>query len=478
MNKTNRIRFHRSITFRLPMIILVILSIGLGLTAGVYTWRNNQSIIQNKEREIDQEVELVYTAIRNNMLAGEASIAVQLFKDFQRSDFATDIRLFRVSGRNAFSDGTTIEDVNRILGAKMFAMQEKPLEPDTDASPELALSVKEVNDVSVRHTRDDSVRLTIYKPLINQPKCTRCHGLDHVVRGIIRVSSPLDEAYAEARRNLLLSAGMYSVAVFFLTMIIISFLRRTLLRRIFTIGDVVEQVGEGNFRVRINERTADEIGVLSGRINTMIEGLNQRFKLERFVSRSTLEHISGEDDIRTGGERKTLTVLFSDIRGFTSYSETHDPEHVMQVLNAMMNLQSDIVHRWHGDIDKYVGDELMAVFEGDEAEKNAVSAALEIIDTVKEFNLTANDPVQVGIGISSGEMIAGNMGSARRLDRTVIGDTVNLGARLCSIAPGGGILVNERVYELVKRMVRAKRIRNVRVKGKEEPLTVYSLGRK
>jgi adenylate cyclase len=207
----------------------------------------------------------------------------------------------------------------------------------------------------------------------------------------------------------------------------------------------------------------------------MIDGLKERFKLSKFVSKSTLDHVKRDDDIILGGEKKNLTVLFSDIRNFTGYSETRDPAEVLEMLNRVMTLQAEIIQKHGGDIDKFVGDELMAVFEGEEMVRRAADAALEIKNEMKKIYEYEKVPVYVGIGINTGEMIAGNMGSKDRIDRTVIGDAVNLGARLCSIAGKNTIVVSGYSYDYIQDQFRLVQQKPVKVKGKEKAVNVYTL---
>ena len=131
-------------------------------------------------------------------------------------------------------------------------------------------------------------------------------------------------------------------------------------------------------------------------------------------------------------------MLFCDIRGYTAFAERHDPEAVVEVLNLYFQQQADIVAKHHGDVDKFVGDQIVAVFQDQEMERNAVRCALEIQSATDELGRQHPDwDLEVGIGISTGEVIMGAMGSKNRMDFTVVGDNVNLAARLCSHAAPG-----------------------------------------
>jgi adenylate cyclase len=207
----------------------------------------------------------------------------------------------------------------------------------------------------------------------------------------------------------------------------------------------------------------------------MIDGLRERFQLEKFVSKSTIDHVHKDEEIKLGGEKKNMTVLFSDIRGFTSYSESKPPELVMERLNKIMQLQANIVLEYGGDVDKYVGDEMFAVFEGDDMVIRAVKAAEDIKSALSKINETEDNPLHLGIGINTGEMISGNMGSLERIDRTVIGDAVNLGARLCSHAGPNTIILSEYSYAYVRDAVIVKEHDPIHVKGKEQPVKIYIL---
>lgn len=469
--------FTRTLSFRVLVIILVVLSIGIGATIVYYLRSQNNTIIESREEAIREESEVLYMAIRNNMLAGEAPIAVELFQSIRRADFVADIQLYRADGRLAFSDNDTLAVVNGILGRSVFTpkttfVSGPPLEND-----DFRKSVDGVDDVFVREMGRAAKNLVIYKPLVNQPRCSGCHGIDHVVRGIIRISSPVDRAYAMARRNVWISAGIYGLVVAVLTVLIIVFMKRIVIERILAIAGVVRGVGRGDFKTKVAVKGDDEICHLGHRINEMIDGLNERFKLSKFVSRSTLDHVRSSDEISLGGEKKTMTVLFSDIRGFTSFSEKRDPEEVIRVLNEVMNLQSEIIHEFGGDIDKFVGDELMAVFEGEDMAFRALRAAERIRDTLDRVYGGVPDAVAVGIGVNTGEMIAGNMGSGERMDRTVIGDAVNLGARLCSAAGRNTIVISDRTRELAGDRIETREHEAIRVKGKSEPVKIHTLRR-
>ncbi len=197
------------------------------------------------------------------------------------------------------------------------------------------------------------------------------------------------------------------------------------------------------------------------------------------------ELLNDPDKLKLGGERRQITVLFSDIRGFTSFSESRQPEEVVAMLNEVLTEQVKVVFKYNGTLDKFVGDELMAFFGAPSKvhEKDhalvAVRVAVEIQQRMNELRAKwqqENKPIlHIGIGVNTGDMVVGNMGSAARMDYTVIGDNVNLGARLCSAAGKDEVIVSGYTYEGISGQVEAERLEPIMVKGKAKPIEVYRI---
>jgi len=206
-----------------------------------------------------------------------------------------------------------------------------------------------------------------------------------------------------------------------------------------------------------------------------------------YVSKRIVDElIRDPSKARLGGERKEITVLFSDIRGFTSFSEKHQPEEVVSMLNEYLGAMTDIVFKYDGTLDKFIGDAIMALWgapigQPDHAER-AVRCALAMGEKLGELQKKWADegkPVlDTGIGINTGEMVVGNMGAeGKKMDYTVIGDHVNLGARVESLTRqyNNHIIITEFTYEKVKDIVEVNKLGSVTVKGKERPLVIYDL---
>ena len=252
-------------------------------------------------------------------------------------------------------------------------------------------------------------------------------------------------------------------------------------RPILEIGKVAQTVGAGNFNVRVNPgKSNDEISDLGKRFNTMIAELRERFELQKFVSGQTMDAIkqSDQDGIKLGGERKKATVFFADIRGFTQFSEQVEPETVIKMLNTYLRSEAKIVQEFGGDIDKFVGDELVAVFEGEHMVENAINCAIRIQETTEQLNSEYPEwDIPVGIGINTGDVIMGAMGSEDRMDYTIIGDTVNLASRLCTAAKGNQTIISENTYNAIKKAskIHSTKLPPIQVKGKAQPIQIYEV---
>jgi len=183
--------------------------------------------------------------------------------------------------------------------------------------------------------------------------------------------------------------------------------------------------------------------------------------------------------IALGGEMKEVSVLFCDIRGFTTLSERMPPHDVIAMLNEHMTALTAIVHAHHGIVDKFVGDALMAVFgapttTGDDA-LAAVDAARQMVDARRRLNATASPPLEIGVGIASGSAVAGCMGSAQRMNYTVVGERVNLAARLCAQAGPMQVLIDDTTRARVDARVAVEPVGNVRLKGFAAAVAVFRL---
>jgi class 3 adenylate cyclase len=243
------------------------------------------------------------------------------------------------------------------------------------------------------------------------------------------------------------------------------------------------RVREGDLEIRMDIRRHDELGNLSHEFNNMIIHLREKLQMQKFVSERTVSMIHEQTslgEIVVGGIRQNLAFLFSDIRGFTAMSEKMEPEDVVTILNEYLNLQANIIKKHNGDIDKYVGDEVMAVFSGDEKADNAIACSIEIIKQIESLNISKGETgmqhMNVGIGLNLGNVIQGRMGSSDRMDNTCIGDAVNLAARLCSRAESGAILASKAIVsKMTSKKFLGKKLDPIKVKGKEQPVEVYSI---
>lgn len=222
------------------------------------------------------------------------------------------------------------------------------------------------------------------------------------------------------------------------------------------------------------------------RLNKQIQEEEQlRQSLERFHSPQVIEkivrdHQEAKDDLMEAKELMT-TILFTDMVKFTPLSEQMHPREINQLLNQFFSLMTDIIFEHNGTLDKYIGDGLMAVFgapmeKGDDAER-AVQTALEIRKEM--LDLMNRDETEtkfdIRIGINTGKVVAGNIGSPRRLDYTVIGDPVNVASRLESIAQPNQILIGEETYKQVKEKFKINEIGPTQLKGRREEIMVYEV---
>jgi adenylate cyclase len=189
--------------------------------------------------------------------------------------------------------------------------------------------------------------------------------------------------------------------------------------------------------------------------------------------------------IKLGGDKREMTVLFSDIRGFTSISEKLDPEKLVHLLNRYLTRMSDVIFHHQGTIDKYMGDAIMAFWGAPRSQPDharlACVTALEMVSELAQLNAELHEQgvpeLAMGVGINTGPMVVGNMGSERRFDYTVMGDAVNLGSRLEGLNKeyGTSIIISETTLAQAGPGIRARFLDLVAVKGKKEPTAVYEL---
>ena len=209
----------------------------------------------------------------------------------------------------------------------------------------------------------------------------------------------------------------------------------------------------------------------------------QRSALERFLAPEVVEMVVANPDIRLGGVNQEVTVMFADIRDFTAMSEEMEPARVVEVLNEYFTRVTDVIFDNGGTLDKYIGDAVMAVFgapisKGNDA-ASAVNSAIQIQRLLIELNRDAAarkwPELRVGIGINTGNAIAGNIGSPRRLDYTVVGDAVNTAQRLMTNAAGGQVLIAESTARKLGKSFALEQLPDLKVKGRSEAVAVFSV---
>jgi len=206
----------------------------------------------------------------------------------------------------------------------------------------------------------------------------------------------------------------------------------------------------------------------------------------QYLSPNVLNSILNDPSkLALGGQRENLTVLFTDIRGFTTISESKQPEEVVAILNEYLSEMVKIIFKYDGTLDKFIGDAIMAFWGApipqNDHPRRAIRCALEMTEALKSLNekwAKENKPqIKIGIGLNSGDMVVGNMGSAERMDYTVIGDNVNLASRLEGLTKeyGTTIIISESTYNAVKDLVEVKELGEVKVKGKTIPVKIYTV---
>jgi class 3 adenylate cyclase len=255
-------------------------------------------------------------------------------------------------------------------------------------------------------------------------------------KSIYLVSTTSKSSALKLLHTILRSMGWLALGAFLMILIGGGVMSHIISAPLFPFIKAFNAVAKGDLTVKMEEDRQDEFGSLSKAFNHMIHGLKERIQLQKYVGGHTLESVALESQ---GSQKITGAVMFSDIRGFTSFSQDKDPTVVVNMLNEWLGFQTEIIMQFGGNVDKFVGDEVFALFRGPDALDQCISCAQEIQNHWKL--LENKKDLGLGIGINFGSMIMGDIGNDKRKDYTVIGAVVNMAARLCNHAQKGQVLI-------------------------------------
>ncbi len=252
--------------------------------------------------------------------------------------------------------------------------------------------------------------------------------------------------------------------------------------------DATSQLSTANFKLNMSDRRNDEIGKLIDAINELGQGLYKKGQVEKLLGRFLAKDVADQvltqlDTVSVGGDRVQATVLFANIVGFTSMSEQLSPEEVTEFLNEYFSYFTMCSRMYFGTVDKFIGDCAMVIFGAPKPDEDhqfhAIACAVLMQKLTRALNRHRKQEgkaeVMLRVGINSGQMLAGVLGTNQRMEYTVVGDSVNLASRLCGEASPGEIIITQDVYSslFADKKVIAHMHKELRVRGKEEPVNTY-----
>jgi len=244
-----------------------------------------------------------------------------------------------------------------------------------------------------------------------------------------------------------------------------------------------QEIAKGNYQFRVPVKRNDELGTLGASFNKMGQELWKNAMTQKsfgkYVGNEVLDMILANPETEwLKGTRNEATILFGDVRGFTSFAESKAPEQVVEALNAYLEMATRVIIKYGGYIDKFIGDAVLGVFgvpvfRQDHVER-AVRAALYLQEELFKESLHGNKLLaSVGISIHTGEVVAGNVGSQSKMEYTVIGDSVNLASRLNAFAGPGEVIISRQVCERLSASLEAEHLGQKAIKGKSEPVDIF-----
>ncbi len=305
---------------------------------------------------------------------------------------------------------------------------------------------------------------------------------------LLLVGFSLARIEESSRRELLFNGAALLATILLMSTYLSLVLGHLVVNPIRRVIDAMRDVQDGDLDRQVDIQRNDEIGVLANTFNYMLHGLREREHLKdafnRYVSRQVYDQLQG-GQVQLTGEVREATILFSDIRSFTALSEKLRAEQVVDLLNEYFTEMVEIIFKYDGFLNKFIGDAIMAVYNAplgqSHPELRAVRTAIEMQLALARLNERRQErgqfPIRVGIGINTGPVVAGNIGHEQRLEYTVIGDAVNLAQRIESQTKvtGAQVLISETTYRAVAEYVKAEALPPVKVKGKQEPVTLYAV---
>ena len=321
-------------------------------------------------------------------------------------------------------------------------------------------------------------------------------GDEPYVSNMLELSNAESEAiYALLQRPLNQALEAYlgvrnTFVLVFLSALVICFLgvlsiARSVTKPVSKLVSSAKRIEEGDYTQPVNVGQQDELGRLALSFNQMMKGLAERRQVRSLLGKVVSPAIADEllkKDIELGGEERKVSVLFSDVRNFTSLCEGRAPKDILDLLNRYLTKVSDVIEKHDGVIDKYIGDAVMALFgapiQRDGDATRAILAAQEMCGALDDLNIELEKDgkplLAVGVGINTDVVVAGNMGSKARLNYTVIGDGVNLASRLEGLTKqyGVDVIVSESTKSECSDIV-FRELDKVKVKGKLEPVLIY-----
>jgi len=452
------------IAYKLSLLVTVLIVICMGLLGTTLIQQQTQLFQDQINEQGSTLARLMAEAAKEPLLAEDQLALDAIVTSFSNSESVLGTDILSLEGEVLTQDGKT--------QASSTAMNKRLIDGiNTSPDDKQATRVQYISNDQHRHV------ITFIQPIEFQEIT-----IGYAVVSFSKVSMELSMHQAIGTITgatlmiILLGIGMSFV------------LGRRITDPIDELVDASRALSKGEYNFKFKERRHDELGHLMTAFNEMAEGMLEKSQVKDALSRYVSPMVANEilsnlDTVELDSKQVEGTVLFADIISFTQLAENTRPEDLVNLLNQYFSLITGACEENHGIVDKYMGDGVMLVFGAPEADElhgfHAISCALliqKLITYENERRLRNGDPaIQFRIGLNAGSMLAGNMGSKKRMDYTVVGDTVNLASRLCSIGNGDQVVISKNLYSRpdVCERVLAGEYQSIRLRGIKNPVSTY-----